>query len=67
MPSEHGGNISIGIKGEYQKTWQTSLNYTHYYGPSGSVIQYNTPAPTLSYKNFLGDRDFLTLSVQRSL
>ncbi|HJW04754.1 MAG TPA: DUF1302 domain-containing protein [Azospira sp.] len=66
MPAEHGGNISIGIKGEYQKTWQMGLNYTHYFGPSGSVIKYNAPAPELSYKNFHGDRDFISLSVQRT-
>ena len=66
MPSEHGGNINISIKGEYQKVWQTSLNFTHFYGPSGSVIQYNTPVPELSYKNFFGDRDFISLSVQRT-
>ncbi|MBS1191416.1 MAG: hypothetical protein H6R10_3208 [Rhodocyclaceae bacterium] len=66
MPSEKGGNISIGVKGDYQKTWQTSLNYTHYYGPSGSVVQYNTAAPQLSFKNFHGDRDFVSLSVQRT-
>ncbi|MDE2584477.1 MAG: DUF1302 family protein, partial [Betaproteobacteria bacterium] len=66
MPVEHGGNISIGIKGEYQKTWQMGLNYTHYYGPTGSVIKYGTAAPELSYKNFHGDRDFISLSVQRT-
>lgn len=66
MPSEKGGNVSIGIKGEYQKTWQTSLNFTHYFGPSGSVIKYNAAAPELSYKNFHGDRDFVSLSIQRT-
>lgn len=66
MPSEKGGNFSIGIKGDYQKTWQGSLNFTHYFGPSGSVIKYDTAAPELSYKNFHGDRDFISLSIQRS-
>lgn len=66
MPPKHGGNFSFGIKGEYQKAWQLSLNYTHYYGPSGSVIKYDTAAPELSYKNFHGDRDFVSLSVQRT-
>lgn len=63
FPSKGGGNISIGLKGEYQKTWQASLNYTHYYGSDGPVI---TPVGNLSYKNFHGDRDFVTLSIQRS-
>lgn len=66
MPVEKGGNVSIGIKGEYLKAWQLGLSYTHYFGPSGSVIKYNTAAPELSYKNFHGDRDFISLSVQRT-
>jgi hypothetical protein len=66
MPSEGNGNISLGIKADYQKTWQASLNYTHYFGNRGSVIKYNAPAPTLSYDNFHGDRDFISLSIQRT-
>ncbi|MNZ52213.1 hypothetical protein D3C78_700530 [compost metagenome] len=66
FPSENGGNVSIGIKGEYQKKVQASLNFTHYYGPDGSVINYDTPVPELSYKNFHGDRDFISLSIQRT-
>lgn len=65
MPSENGGNLSIGIKGEYQKTWQTSLNYTKYFGPTDAVIDKQFP-PALSYKNFHGDRDFISLSIQRT-
>lgn len=65
MPPEHGGNITVGLKGNYQNTWQTSLNLTHYFGPSGAVIQ-PLGAPSLSYKNFLGDRDFVSLSIQRT-
>ncbi|HJV24526.1 MAG TPA: DUF1302 domain-containing protein [Aromatoleum sp.] len=66
FPAEHGGNLSIGLKGEYQKTWQASLNYTHYIGSPGSVIRYNTAVPELSYDNFHGDRDFVSLSIQRT-
>lgn len=66
FPSEHGGNVSIGIKGDYQKTWQAGLTFTHYYGPSGAVILPTTGAPQLSYANFHGDRDFVSLSIQRT-
>ncbi|WP_306603569.1 DUF1302 domain-containing protein [Azonexus sp.] len=66
MPIEGGGNLSVGVKGEYQKVWQLGLNYTKYFGDKGSVIKYNTAAPELSYKNFHGDRDFISLSVQRT-
>jgi hypothetical protein len=66
FPSEHGGNMTFGIKGEYQKTVQASLNFTHYYGPDGSIIKYDTPVPELSYKNFHGDRDFVSFSIQHT-
>ncbi|NMG43032.1 DUF1302 family protein [Aromatoleum toluvorans] len=66
FPAEHGGNVSIGVKGEYQKTWQASVNYTHYIGSPGSIIRYNTAVPQLSYDNFHGDRDFVSLSIQRT-
>lgn len=66
FPSNHGGNISVGLKGEYQKTWQASLGFTHYYGPDGSIIKYDTAVPELSYDNFHGDRDFISFSLQRT-
>ncbi|MBL3556349.1 MULTISPECIES: DUF1302 domain-containing protein [Marinobacter] len=66
FPSERGGNLSLGVTADYQRTWQAGLNYTHYYGSSGSIIKYDTAAPELSYKNFHGDRDFISLTVQRT-
>ncbi|MCY1337168.1 hypothetical protein D9M68_238960 [compost metagenome] len=66
FPSNHGGNVSVGLKAEYQKTWQASLGFTHYYGPDGSVVKYDTAVPELSYDNFHGDRDFVSFSVQRT-
>ncbi|TPV61948.1 DUF1302 domain-containing protein [Aestuariibacter sp. GS-14] len=66
FPAEHGGNASIGLKGDYNRTWRFAVNFTKYLGEAGSVIQYDTPVPTLSYKNFHGDRDFISLSVQRT-
>ncbi len=66
FPSEHGGNLSLGVTADYQRTWQAGLNYTHYYGSAGSVIKYDTAVPELSYKNFHGDRDFISLTIQRT-
>lgn len=66
MPPEGGGNLSIGVKADIEKTWQAGLNYTTYFGSSGSVIKYNTAVPELSYQNFHGDRDFISISVQRT-
>ncbi|MCZ4303460.1 DUF1302 domain-containing protein [Zoogloeaceae bacterium G21618-S1] len=65
FPSEKGGSLSIGVKGNYQRTWRGSINWTHYFGPSGAIIQ-PVASPTLSYKNFHGDRDFVSLSIERT-
>lgn len=66
FPSKNGGTASIGFKFDYQKTWQASVNFAHYFGTPGSVVRYNTAVPELSYDNFHGDRDFVSLSIQRT-
>lgn len=63
FPAENGGSLSLGAKAVYQKAWHFSLNYTHYVGTAGSVA---TPGGLNSYQNFHGDRDFVSLSVQRA-
>lgn len=63
FPSEKGGSLSIGVKADYRKTWQGGLNYTHYIGSSGSIVN---PAGALSYDNFHGDRNFISLTIQRT-
>ncbi|WP_293612646.1 DUF1302 domain-containing protein [Ponticaulis sp.] len=66
FPAENGGNLSLGLQADVRRQWQVGLSYTHYLGDAGSVIQYDTPVPTLSYDNFHGDRDFVSFSVQRT-
>lgn len=63
MPPEHGGDISIGLKADIYKTWQASMNFTHYFGDAGGVVD---PAGNLSYKQMHKDRDFIAVSVMRA-
>ena len=59
-----GGDMSLGLTGEYLKVWKFTANYTHYFGTPGSL---NEPVPgPLSYKQTLADRDFLSLSISRT-
>lgn len=58
-----GGNISVGIVGNYRNTWLATLNYTHYYGDGGQVLD---PNFNFSYLNVWKDRDFISLSIQRT-
>lgn len=47
-----GGDVTIGITGEYEKQWTTNLRYTHYFGSTDFQP--------------LRDRDFVTFSIQRT-
>lgn len=49
---DRGGDVSIGVKADYEKTWFVSANYTHYYGGTD--------------QQFLLGHDFISLSVQRT-
>jgi len=65
--AEHGGDFSIGVNAEINKAWKAGISGTHYFGSKG-------PAPDLgattnsyaSYKQYYADRDFISLTVQRT-
>jgi hypothetical protein len=59
----HGGTFSLGLNAEYQKAWKAGLQYTHYLGHPGGLL--NT-VNGLSFDQTLKDRDFISLSIQRS-
>jgi hypothetical protein len=58
-----GGDLSVGLKGVYQQVWKFGLNYTHYMGSKGGALGADT---FLTFKQTLADRDFVSLSVQRT-
>lgn len=63
FPPEQGGDFSVGVKFDYQKQWQGSLNFTHYFGSAGGIVD-RTGA--LSYDQVHRDRDFIAFSIQRT-
>lgn len=63
MPPEKGGDLSLGVKADVNKTWQAALNYTHYFGDSNGVVNDQSQ---LSYDQFHKDRDFISFTLQRS-
>lgn len=65
--TEHGGDLSIGITGNYEQKWQFGLNYVHYFGREQSfLIPPNSPQAYLSYGQALRDRDFISLNIKRT-
>jgi len=55
-----GGDFSIGLTGNYLNTWNLGLNFTHYFGSTGTTLE----AGHISYKQDKRDRDFVAISVQ---
>lgn len=60
---EHGGDVTIGLKADYQKVWYASLNYTNFFGDGGPIVGADN---NYSYKQTLKDRDFIAFSIQRT-
>lgn len=58
-----GGDLSIGLKALYQQVWKAGITYTHFFGDDAPAL---TPAAQLSLKQYLKDRDFVAVSVQRT-
>jgi hypothetical protein len=61
--ADHGGDINIGIKGNYLNTWSLGLTYTHYYGPENTFLDGNN---NYTFEQPLKDRDFIAFTVSRT-
>lgn len=64
------GDFSIGLQGKYEQAWTAQINFTHYFGKAATYTQTMVPgsgAPRqLSFGQSLKDRDYVSLSVQRT-
>lgn len=58
---KEGGDLSLGINGNYLNKWKFGLNYTHYYGSIGTTTNL---LGQLTFKQNLRDRDFVSFSLQ---
>ncbi|WPP02058.1 DUF1302 domain-containing protein [Pseudomonas sp. HR96] len=61
--SNRGGDMNIGVKGNYLNTWNLGLTYTHYYGPASTFLDASN---NYSFEQSLKDRDFVAFSVSRT-
>ncbi len=60
---EGGGDATIGLQFDYRKTWRGGINFTHYFGSAGGIVD-STNA--LSGDQVYADRDFVSISLQRT-
>ena len=63
---EHGGDFSLGLNATIQGVWKAGLNYTTYFGSKGPATSQSSVGPYASYKQYYHDRDFVSLSIQRT-
>ena len=61
--TDHGGDLNIGLKGNYLNTWNLGLTYTHYYGPENSFLDASN---NYTFEQSLKDRDFVAFTVSRT-
>jgi hypothetical protein len=61
--SNRGGDINIGIKGNYLNAWNLGLTYTHYYGPANTFLDASS---NYTFEQTMKDRDFVAFSVSRT-
>ena len=69
----HGGDLSLGLKGDYLREWKVGLTWTRFFGhraDGGVVSPANLPPvageQAFSYAQGLADRDFVAFTVQRT-
>jgi len=63
LPARHGGDVTVGVKADWQKRWVGSLTYTHYFGQAGNFAD---AAGALTGRQVYKDRNFIALSIQRT-
>lgn len=61
--ANHGGDLNIGLKGNYLNTWNLGLTYTHYYGPENTLVDASN---NYTFEQPLKDRDFIAFTVSRT-
>jgi len=67
LAPEGGGDVSVGLNFEYQKTWRAGLQFMHYFGPKGPAPSLDAATNTYaSYKQYYADRDYISFSIQRT-
>jgi len=67
--TKHGGDFSIGLKGEYNKRWRFAMTYNHFFGKENALLTPNTVTSNpalymLTGAQSLRDRNFLSFTVQ---
>nr|WP_230976801.1 DUF1302 domain-containing protein [Pseudothauera rhizosphaerae] len=64
--AHEGGDLSIGVKGEYLKNLRLSLGYTHFFGATKTTLLPEGGGYVQNFGQALKDRDYVSFSAQYS-
>lgn len=64
--TDQGGDLTIGLNGEYAKQWKFGLSYTHYFGTEAPMLDGSMGRYNNLFKQSSSDRDFVAFTVQRT-
>lgn len=64
--AHEGGDLSIGVKGEYLKNLRLSLGYTHFFGATKTALLPVTGGYIQNFGQALKDRNYVSFSAQYS-
>ena len=64
--ADKGGDVSIGLKGDYRRLLRMSLTYNHYFGTEKTSLRSVTSGYVQNYGQALKDRDYLSVSAEYS-
>ena len=62
----NAGDISIGLQAKYDQVWTAQANVTHYMGKAATFTEATAAGRQLTFGQTLKDRDYLSLSLQRT-
>jgi hypothetical protein len=64
--ADKGGDLSLGLKGEYLHSLRTSLTYNHYFGVEKTTLRNVGNGYVQNFGQALKDRDYLSISAEYS-
>jgi hypothetical protein len=64
--ASNAGDISIGLQGKYDQVWTAQVNVTHYMGKAATFTEAIPTGRQLTFGQTLKDRDYVSLSLQRT-
>jgi hypothetical protein len=66
--AHHGGDVKVGLSGIYQRAWNISVSFTGYLGREGPAEgPVTSQHPTYTFNQALKDRNFIAMSISRTL